>query len=110
MTFYNYRLKVGFVALLTAIVFMPLIGPYAVFGETASSEKEGNIKKINSGPSLTELERDPGWAYNSAYLFSITRAVRDADMSEAVKVPIFIPSLVLDAGLLPFALLAGLFG
>ncbi len=107
MTIHNYRLMIGLVILLA---FMPAIGPYIVFAETAPAEQGGKQKKINSGPSLTELEKEPGWAYNSDYLYAITRAVRDADISEAGKVPLFIPSLIVDTGLFPIAFLAGLFG
>ncbi len=110
MIFFKTGLKIGLVYLLLSVILTPVVGPSAVFGVTAAAEKEGDIKKIDSGPSLAELEKGPGWAYNSNYLFAITRAVRDADLSEAAKVPLFIPSLIVDAGLLPFALLAGLFG
>ncbi len=110
MIFFKTCLKIGFVSLLIPVILMPVVDPSAVFGVTASSDKEGDNKKIDSGPSLSELEKEPGWAYNSNYLFAVTRAVRDADLSEAAKVPLFIPSLIVDAGLLPFALLAGLFG
>ena len=110
MTVAGSFVKIGLVSLLVFNMFFYAVLPSTVFGDAPSSEREDNLNRINSGPSLMELEEEPGWSYNSDYLFALTRAVRDAGLHDAAKVPLFIPSIIFDAGLLPFALLAGLFG
>jgi hypothetical protein len=51
-----------------------------------------------------------GWTYNADYLFALSRALRDWDVSPAAKVPFLPVTLALDVGFLPFAVTAGLVG
>lgn len=74
------------------------------------SGKEGYVQNVPSTPPLSETERGEGWSYNTDYIYSISRALRDSSLPPAAKVPLFIPSIPLDTALLPIALIAGLFG
>jgi len=72
---------------------------------------ETQVRTVPSdGPALSEMERGPGWSYNSDYIFAISRAVRDSAVPPAGKVPLFILTIPLDTVFLPFSLLAGLLG
>ena len=79
------------------------------FGDEGKQE-EGYVRNVDSSPSLAETEKEPGWSYNSDYLFAISRAIRDSSMHPAGKVILFIPAIPLDIALSPFAAIAGLFG
>lgn len=48
-------------------------------------------------------------AYDSRYLFALTRGVADSTLVPAAKAPLFLFTLPLDVVLLPFAAIAGLF-
>jgi len=79
------------------------------FGDEGA-KKEGYVRTVDSSPPLSETEQEPGWRYNSDYLFAISRAVRDSTVPPAGKVFLFIPAVPLDIVLSPFAAIAGLFG
>jgi hypothetical protein len=83
--------------------------PGVSYGQDDAKE-EGYIRKVDSRPPLSEMEKDPGWSYNTDYLFAVSRAVRDSSLPPAGKVPLFIPAIVVDIALCPFALIGGLFG
>ncbi len=85
-------------------------GTPRVWGQEEGGQEEGYVRTVDSSPSLAETEKGPGWSYNTDYLFAISRAVRDSDIAPAGKVPLFIPAIILDVALSPFALIAGLFG
>lgn len=78
---------------------------------TAGEGGETQVRTIPSdGPTLSEMEKGPGWSYNSDYIFAVSRAVRDSTVPPAGKVPLFILTIPLDTVFLPFSLLAGLLG
>lgn len=62
------------------------------------------------GPTLGEVGQEPGWSYNTDYIFAVSRALRDSTLPPAGKVPLFVLTIPLDTVLLPFSLLAGLLG
>jgi len=95
----------GLAILLTALGFWP--GP--VWGEQRRDE-DSYAREIKSTPPLSETERRPGWSYNTEYIYAISRSLGESDLPVAGKVPLFLPSLVVDTVLLPVALIAGLFG
>ena len=78
-----------------------------------SAPSQSGTRTIESGPSLSDMERESasgGWSYNSEYIFGISKAVRDSSMPPGAKVPVYVFSLPLDVVLLPFSALAGLLG
>jgi hypothetical protein len=79
------------------------------FGDEGK-KKESYVRTVDSSPPLSETEKEPGWRYNTDYLFAISRAVRDSTVPPAGKVFLFIPAVPLDIVLSPFAAIAGLFG
>ena len=79
-------------------------------GEAYANGNDDHVTRIDSPPPLGDMEKAPGWTYNTAYIYAISRAVRDSGMHDAGKVPLFVPSLILDTVLLPIALIAGLVG
>ena len=94
-------------SLFCLLLVLPAPGAYGTAPIAEDHRTEG---KIDSGPALAESERSPGWAYNSDYIFALSRAVRDSGLAEAGKVPLFIPSIIIDTAFLPVALIAGLLG
>jgi hypothetical protein len=102
----------GRVFLVVLLVGSMLVSPGLAdrsFGQE-EKEKEGYVRTVDSSPPLAEMEKEPGWRYNSDYIFAISRAVRDSTVPPAGKVFLFIPAVPLDIVLSPFAAIAGLFG
>jgi hypothetical protein len=95
--------------LLIAFLLVPLGSPGTVLGQEASGE-ESYVRKVDSPPPLADSEKGPGWKYNTAYIYAVTKALRDSRMHDAAKVPLFLGSIVVDTVLLPIALIAGLAG
>ena len=100
----------GCAVLLSLFLLLPAVLHVGVQAEEGTGGEEEYVRKIDEGPSLAEMEKGPGWSYNADYIYAISRALRDSSLPAAAKVPLFIPSIVLDTGLLPFSLIAGLFG
>jgi hypothetical protein len=87
-----------------------LMGTGLVSASFADEGKKGYVRTVDSPPPLSETEAEPGWRYNSDYLFAISRAVRDSTVPPAGKVFLFVPAIPLDIVMSPFAAIAGLFG
>jgi len=79
-------------------------------GQEEEQNREGYVRNIQSSPPLAEMEKGPGWSYNADYIFAISRSLRDSSLPVAAKVPLFLPTVVLDTALLPISLVAGFFG
>ena len=88
------------IALLPLLVGLALgLGPGALLPSAHADE-----------PVVVTRRTEPkGW-YNTDYIFAATRQLKDADMPEAIKVPLVPVTLVVDTASLPFALILGLFG
>lgn len=71
----------------------------------AQGTRDGDLE-----PRYQPREPESPDAYNEDYLFSMTRGVRDAAISPAGKVPLYVLTIPLDIALLPFALIGGFFG
>ena len=84
--------------------------PGASAAQEEEKNQEGYVRKIESSPPLADTERGPGWSYNTDYVFAISRNLRDSSLATAAKVPLFLPTVILDAALLPISLIAGFFG
>ena len=65
------------------------------YGDAIADDQQTS-RNIDSGPALANSEKAPGWSYNSDYIYSISRTVRDSSLPEAGKVPLFIPSIVVE--------------
>lgn len=100
----------GFVLLLSLLLLVSVAFPGVGAGEEEAGQEERTVRNIEPSPSLTEMEKGSGWSYNGDYIFAISRTLRDSGLATAAKVPLFIPSVVLDTALLPIALIAGFFG
>lgn len=102
--------------LATALFLVFLIGSVSCPVFAAEHEEEGapqqtRVRNVPSeGPALGETGQEPGWSYNSDYIFAVSRALRDSTLPPAGKVPLFVLTIPLDTVLLPFSLLAGLLG
>ncbi|MEW6443312.1 MAG: hypothetical protein AB1640_20440 [bacterium] len=106
-----YALRSWLAVFLACSLLVGLAVP-AACAEQGDSSQGSEVRTVPSqGPSLAETEREEaGWSYNTDYVFAVSRAVRDSTIAPAGKVPLFILSIPVDVALLPFSLLAGLFG
>jgi|YNPNPStandDraft_1061719.scaffolds.fasta_scaffold12342_8 hypothetical protein len=78
-----------------------------------SAPPGSGTRTIESGPSLSSMEREggsEGWSYNTEYLFGLSKHVRDSSMPSGAKEVVFVFAFLVDIPLLPFAAIAGLFG
>ena len=91
-------------------VLSMLTGTGVIGASFADEGKKGYVRTVDSPPPLSETEMEPGWRYNTDYLFAISRAVRDSTVPPAGKVFLFVPAIPLDIVMSPFAAIAGLFG
>ena len=93
-------------------LFLSITSP----GLAQAEEKEeispdsSQVRIVDSSPPLADSEAVPGWSYNSDYIYSLSRTLRDSGLPTAGKVPLFVPSLILDTAFLPISLIAGLLG
>ncbi len=105
-------MKSSVMCLVTLCLLLSGICPEMVLGE----DKEGDspdrkgLRSVDSSSPLAGSETAAGWSYNSDYVYSLSRTLRDSGLPAAAKVPLFLPSLILDTGLLPISLIAGLLG
>jgi hypothetical protein len=60
-------------------------------------------------PRYQPREPEPEPAYNSEYLFAMTRGVANSTIHPAGQLPLFLFTVPLDIALLPFAAIGGLF-
>jgi len=104
-------LRVFVVTVVTTCLLWSASIPAALAAQEENQPQQSQVRTVPSeGPSLSELEKEPGWSYNSDYVFAISRALRDSTIPPAGKVPLFILTIPLDTVFLPFSLLAGLMG
>lgn len=61
-------------------------------------------------PRYEPVPPHPPSAYNSDYLFGMTRGVAQSTVHPAAKVPLFVLTVPLDIVFLPFAAIGGFFG
>jgi hypothetical protein len=101
---------IGKSCVVALVVFSMLAGTGLVGASFAGEGKKSYVRTVDSPPPLSETEQEPGWRYNTDYLFAISRAVRDSTVPPAGKVFLFVPSIPLDIVMSPFAAIAGLFG
>lgn len=100
----------------TALLLVLLVGSAGIPTFAAEQQGEGGSQQSSvrtvpaEGPALGETGQEPGWSYNSDYIFAVSRALRDSTLPPAGKVPLFVLTIPLDTVLLPFSLLAGLLG
>jgi len=105
------HLRLLAVMVLTVALLWSVQVPSALAAQEEGQPQQTEVRTVPSeGPPLYELEKQPGWSYNSDYIFAISSALRDSTLPPAGKVPLFILTIPLDAVLLPFSLLAGLMG
>lgn len=102
--------------LATAVFLVFLVGSIPCPAFAAEQQENGALQQTrvravpSEGPALGETGQEPGWSYNSDYIFAVSRALRDSTLPPAGKVPLFVLTIPLDTVLLPFSLLAGLLG
>ncbi len=102
--------------LATALFLVLLLMSVPCPAIAAEQQEEGATQQTrvrtvpSEGPALGETGQEPGWSYNSDYIFAVSRALRDSALPPAGKVPLFVLTIPLDTVLLPFSLLAGLLG
>jgi len=100
----------------TALFLVFLLGSVCVPSFAAEPQEEGTPEQSRirtvptEGPALGEAGQEPGWSYNTDYIFAVSRALRDSTLPPAGKIPLFVLTIPLDTVLLPFSLLAGLLG
>ena len=105
------HLRVLAVMALTVGLLLSVHVPSALPAQVEGQPRQTEVRTVPSeSPPLSELEKQPGWSYNSDYIFAISRALRDSTIPPAGKVPLFILTIPFDAVFLPFSLLAGLMG
>ena len=102
--------RIGRSCVVAFVVFSMLAGTGLIGRSSADEGKKSYVRTVDSPPPLSETEREPGWRYNTDYLFAISRAVRDSTVPPAGKVFLFVPAIPLDIVMSPFAAIAGLFG
>ena len=61
-------------------------------------------------PRYQPAPAEPEPAYETSYLFATTRAVADSTLVPAAKLPLYVLTVPVDVALLPFAVVAGIFG
>ena len=101
---------VGEACVVAFVVLSMLTGAGLIGASAADAGEKSYVRTVDSPPPLSETETEPGWRYNTDYLFAISRAVRDSTVPPAGKVFLFVPAIPLDIVMSPFAAIAGLFG
>jgi len=105
------RAACGRVSLLAALaVVLVARAPSRPWAAEEAAGKPGYVRTVDGTGSIADLEKGERWSYNGAYLYALTRGVRDSSLPAAAKVVVFVPAFVVDTALLPVALIFGLFG